>query len=124
MPFTPRNTGSTSIVTNINTNDLENARTAEITPFDNAVNIPLAKILKPIKSNATVQILFPVTARLYTGLPGRANTATKGFVSIKERIAVITEITAIIFRLDATSFFLFPIIKTKHRGYPIRIPCV
>lgn len=45
---------------NINTNDLENARTAEINPLDNAVNIPLAKILKPINKSAMVQILFPV----------------------------------------------------------------
>lgn len=49
------------------TNDLEKARTAETTPFDSAVNMLLAKILNPIKSRAAVQILFPVTARPYTG---------------------------------------------------------
>lgn len=47
----------------INTNDLENARTAETIPFDNAVNIPLAKMLKPMNNRAIVQILLPVTAR-------------------------------------------------------------
>ena len=70
IPFTPRSAGSTSIVININTKDREKARTAETTPLDNAVNIPLAKILKPIKSKAMVQIWFPVTARPYTGCPG------------------------------------------------------
>ena len=54
--------GSIIIVNNINTKDLENASTAEIIPLDNAVNIPLANILKPIKNNAIVHILFPVTA--------------------------------------------------------------
>lgn len=63
MPFTSKKAGNTSIVININTNDLENARMAETTPLDNAVNNPLAKILNPIKNNATLQILFPVTAR-------------------------------------------------------------
>ena len=63
MPLTPKIAGSTSIVISINTKDLENARMAEITPFDNAVNVPLAKILNPIKNSAMVQILFPVTAR-------------------------------------------------------------
>ena len=60
----------------MNTKEREKARTAEIIPLDNAVNIPLAKILNPIKSNAAVHILFPVTARSYTGLSGRANTDT------------------------------------------------
>lgn len=45
IPFTPKISGSTIIVISINTNDLENARTAETIPLDNAVNIPLAKIL-------------------------------------------------------------------------------
>ena len=92
---------------NINTKDLENARTAEITPLDNAVNIPLEKILKPIKKSAIVQILFPVTARSYTGLSGRAKTDTNGFVSIKEAITVIKEIPVITFKLTITNFFSF-----------------
>lgn len=107
IPFTPKISGSTIIVISINTNDLENARTAETIPLDNAVNIPLAKILKPIKNNAAVHILFPVTARSYTGLSGRANTDTSGLVNIKEAATVTTEITAITFMLNATSFFNF-----------------
>ena len=79
-PFTPQKAGSTSIAISMNTNDLEKARTAETTPLDNAVNIPLANILNPIKSNAMVQIRLPVTARSYTGLSGRANTVTSGLV--------------------------------------------
>jgi len=63
IPFTPRIAGSISIVININTKERENARIAETIPFDNAVKVPLAKILNPIKSNAIVQILFPVIAR-------------------------------------------------------------
>ncbi len=51
----------------MNTKDREKARMAETEPFDNAVNIPLANMLKPIKSSARVQIRFPVTARSYTG---------------------------------------------------------
>ena len=105
IPFTPRSSGSTIMVISIKTNDLENANTAETTPFDNAVNMPLAKILKPINNKAIVQILFPVTASSYTGLSGRANIDTKGSVKQKENAAVNTEITAITFRLTATNFF-------------------
>ena len=61
MPFTPRIMGSTIMAAIINTKDLENASTAETTPLDKAVNIPLANMLKPINSNAMVHILFPVT---------------------------------------------------------------
>ena len=107
IPFTPRSSGSTIMVISIKTNDLENASTAETIPFDNAVNIPLAKILNPIKKSATVQILFPVTASSYTGLSGRANTDTSGLVNIKEAATVIRQIHAITFRLVATSFFSF-----------------
>lgn len=107
MPFTPKIAGSTIMVISINIKDLENARAAETTPLDRAVNIPLAKILNPIKNNAIVQILFPVTARLYTGLSGRANTNTKDFVNKKETATVKTEITAITFRLIETNFFSF-----------------
>ena len=107
IPFTPRNAGSTSMVISIKTNDLEKARTAETTPFDSAVNIPLAKILKPMKSSATVQILLPVTARSYTGLSGRANTDTSGLVSIKDAAAVIIEMAVITLRLIEISFFSF-----------------
>ncbi len=64
MPFTPKTSGSTIMVISINTKDLENASMADTIPLDNAVNIPLAKILKPMKNNAIVQILLPVTARL------------------------------------------------------------
>lgn len=84
IPFTPIITGSASMAISINTKDLENARTAETIPLDKAVNIPLAKILKPIKRSAAVQILLPVTARSYTGLSGRAKTDTNGFVKAKE----------------------------------------
>ena len=51
------------MVISMNTKEREKARIAETMPLDNAVNIPLAKILKPIKNNARVQIRFPVTAR-------------------------------------------------------------
>lgn len=95
------------MVASINTNDLENARTAEITPLDNAVNIPLAKILNPIKTNATVHILFPVTAKPYTGLSGRANTDTNGLVSKKEAATVVMDMHPITFKLNETSFFNF-----------------
>ena len=63
MPFTPQIAGRISMVISINTKEREKARIAEMTPLDNAVNIPLAKILKPIKNSARVQIRFPVTAR-------------------------------------------------------------
>lgn len=58
MPFTPKKAGNTSIVININTNDLENARMAETTPLDNAVNNPLAKILNPIKTMQHYRFCF------------------------------------------------------------------
>lgn len=93
------------MVISINTKEREKARTAEIIPLDSAVNIPLAKILKPIKTRAKEQIRFPVTASSYTGLSGRAKTDTKGFVAIKENANVIREITAMTFRLVVTSFF-------------------
>ena len=63
IPFTPRNRGSTSIAAAINTKERENARTADTIPLDKAVNIPLAKILNPIKNRAIVQSRFPVTAK-------------------------------------------------------------
>ena len=106
-PFTPKNKGSTIIVINMNTKDLENARTAETTPLDNAVNIPLANILNPMNRSAMVHIRFPVTARPYTGLSGRANMDTNGFVSRKDAATVTSEIPAITFRLVVTSFFIF-----------------
>lgn len=46
IPFTPKISGNTIIVISINTNDLENARTAEIIPLDNTVNIPLLRELE------------------------------------------------------------------------------
>ena len=95
------------MVTSINTKDLINARTAETTPLDNAVNIPLANILKPIKRSAIVQILFPVTERSYTGLSGRANTDTSGSVNAQERTTVASEMAAITLRLMETSLFNF-----------------
>ncbi len=107
IPFTPKRSGSTIIVISINTKDLENARTAETTPLDSAVNIPLAKILNPINNSATVQIRFPVTARPYTGLSGRAKTDTNGFVSRKDTATVTREIPPITRMLTATSFFSF-----------------
>ena len=104
MPFIPKMAGSTTIVININTKDLENASMAEITPLDSAVNMPLANILNPIKKRAIVHILFPVTARLYTGLSGRANTDTRGLVSKNDTITVSIEINAITLRLVEISF--------------------
>ena len=65
----------------MNTKEREKARTAETTPLDRAVNMPLAKILKPMNSSAMVQIRLPVKARPYTGLSGRANTDTSGPVA-------------------------------------------
>lgn len=108
IPFTPRMRGSTIIVISMNTKDLENARTAETIPLDSAVNIPLVKILNPIKSSAMVQILLPATARSYTGLSGLAKIDTSGFVSKKEAMTVTREIPPITLRLSPTSFFNFP----------------
>ena len=107
IPFTPKTAGNTSIITSINTKDLENANTAETIPLDNAVNIPLAKMLNPIKNSAIVQILFPVTARSYTGLPGLANTDTSCFVKRKDAAAISIEITPMTLRLTAISFLSF-----------------
>ena len=98
----------TLAVRRANTKDRENARTADTVPLDSAVNIPLAKILNPIKRSAAVQIRFPATAKSQTGLSGRANTDTSGLVNRKEPTAVITEITAITLRLSETSFLSFP----------------
>ena len=83
------------MVTSMKTKEREKARIAETIPLDNAVNIPLAKMLNPIKNSASVQIRFPVTARPYTGLSGRAKMATSGFVAAKETTTVTTEMTAI-----------------------------
>ena len=91
----------------MNTKDLENASTAETTPLDNAVNIPLAKILKPMNNSAMVQILFPLTAKSYTGSSGRAKTDTNGSVSLRETVTVIMETAPITFRLTATSYVSF-----------------
>ncbi len=48
IPVTPSMSGNTIMVISINTKDLENASTAETTPLDNAVNIPLAKDRKSV----------------------------------------------------------------------------
>jgi len=108
IPFTPKIMGRAIMVISINTNDRENARRADTIPLDNAVNIPLAKILKPINKRATVHTLFPATARPCTGLSGRAKTDTKGLVSRKEAATVTREIPPIAFKLIPTSFFSFP----------------
>ncbi len=107
MPFTPKMTGSASIVISINTKEREKARTAETMPLESAVNIPLAKILKPMKNKARVQMRFPVTANSYTGLSGRAKTDTSTFVAANETTTVTTEIAAITRKLTETSFFSF-----------------
>ena len=96
------------MVISMNTKDRENARTADTTPLDSAVNIPLAKILNPINISAMVQIRFPVTARSKTGLSGHANTDTSGFVSAKDAASDRTEMQAITFRLILISVFSFP----------------
>ena len=62
MPVTPKIAGRISMAISMNTKEREKARIAETIPLDSAVNIPLAKMLKPIKSSASVQIRFPVTA--------------------------------------------------------------
>ena len=92
----------------MNTKEREKASTAEISPLDNAVNIPLAKTLKPIKIRAKEQIRFPVTAKSYTGLSGRANTETSGSVTTSEAMRVTAAITLMIFKLIRISFFNFP----------------
>lgn len=63
-PVTPNKAGSVSIAMIINTKERENASMAEISPLDNAVNIPLVNTLKPIKIRAKEQIRFPETAKL------------------------------------------------------------
>lgn len=107
IPWIPNNAGRTSMVMSINTKDRENARTAEMIPLDNAVNIPLAKILNPIKSRARLQMRFPITASSYTGLSERTNIDTKALVAEKERITDTREIAAITFRLIVISFLSF-----------------
>ena len=107
MPFSPKSRGRTSIVISINTNDLEKARTADTAPFDRAVNIPLAKILKPINKSAAVQIRFPLCSRPYTWLSGLENTDPCGSVNYREAAAVAAEMHAITFRLTKTSAFSF-----------------
>ena len=114
------------MVISMNTKEREKARTADTMPFDRAVNIPLAKILKPIKSSARVQMRFPVTARSCTGLSGRAKTDTRGFVAAKEAVAVTREITAIIFQTDRDELFqffmvLFSVTVAEHGRHAIGI---
>ena len=61
-PVTPQIAGSISMAITINTKEREKASMAEISPLDNAVNIPLANTLKPIKMRAMEQMRLPVTA--------------------------------------------------------------
>ena len=56
IPVTPKRAGSISMVISMNTKEREKARIAETIPLDSAVNIPLVKILKPMKNSARVQI--------------------------------------------------------------------
>lgn len=63
IPVTPKRAGRISMAITVNTKVRENARTAEMIPLERAVNIPLAKTLKPTKSNASEQIRLPTTAR-------------------------------------------------------------
>lgn len=95
------------MVMSINTKERENARIAEMIPLDSAVNIPLAKILNPIKSRARLQIWFPVMASSYTGLSGLVNMDTRGLVVVKESTTDAREIAAITFRLIEINFFNF-----------------
>lgn len=108
MPLTPNIRGRIIMAAIINTKDLENASTADTMPLESAVNIPLANMLKPMKSNAMVHTLFPVTARSKTGLSGRVNTDTKGSVRKNDAAAVKTEITAMTFKLTLARVFSFP----------------
>ena len=62
IPVTPKRAGSISMVISMNTKEREKARIAETIPLDSAVNIPLVKILKPMKNSARVQIRFPAAA--------------------------------------------------------------
>lgn len=61
-PCTPKNRGRMPIVMSMNTKERENASTAETLPLDKAVNMPLMKMLKPMKNRAIVHTRFPVTA--------------------------------------------------------------
>lgn len=107
MPFTPKIAGSRSMVASMNTKEREKARIAETMPLESDVNIPLAKILNPMKNRAMLQMRFPVTANPYTGFSGRAKIDTNGFVAEIDTATVNTEITAIVFKLVDTSFFNF-----------------
>lgn len=60
----------------MNTKERENASTAETLPLDKAVNMPLMKMLKPMKNRAIVHTRFPVTASSYTGCSGDAKKPT------------------------------------------------
>ena len=104
IPVIPNKAGSAMIAMAMHKNERENASSAEIRPFDRAVNIPLAKTLKPINNNANVHILFPVTARPYTGLSGFVKTETKGSVIKNDIKTVKNEMAEIIFRLRFMSF--------------------
>ena len=50
------------ILATVNRNDREKASTADTTPLDRAVNIPLAKTFSPTNSSAMEHSRFPVTA--------------------------------------------------------------
>ena len=62
-PVTPSRAGRVNMAIIIKTNEREKARMADTMPLDRAVNIPLAKTLKPMNSNAIEQMRLPVTAR-------------------------------------------------------------
>ena len=112
IPITSKNAGRISMAITVNTKVREKASTAEIIPLESAVNIPLAKMLNPTKSNASEQIRFPWTARSKTALPGLAKIDTKGSVTIRETITVATAIVPIIIRLVRINRFNLPWLRS------------
>ena len=91
----------------VNRKERENASTAETTPLDRAVNIPLAKTFSPTNNNAREQERLPVTASAWTGLSGRAKMPTRGTVARIETTVQRTEAPMINRMLKPTSFFSF-----------------
>ena len=91
----------------VNRNDREKASTADTTPLDRAVNIPLAKTFSPTNSRAMEHRRFPVTARSYTGLSGRVKIPTRGTVARMEITVQRTDAPTMNLTLNPTSFFSF-----------------
>ena len=107
-PFTPPNkTGSTWILTAVNTKDREKASRADTTPLDKDVNIPLANIFIPTNRSDKEHSRFPVTASSYTGLSGRVKTPTSGSVARMDTAVQRTDAPNTKRMLNPISFFSF-----------------